>query len=305
MIISSLILAAGLSRPIIGFNQNWSYMPNVSDQALIANVGKLKPEMVRYPGGTMTHSFDWRAGKITTRPQKVAQPLSEFKKFVDALKARPIFVLDICNRTLEDQLAMLREAKRVGFAIQHIELGNELYAQDKGYDKVFPSGADYGRRVAEWTPEIKREFPGGKVAALLLARSVRPRNKRMYNWNSEVIPLTRNAVDAYTYHVYIGESGGTYESTSANLERVVARDKLGSKELWITEYGTQKPTTDPAHLTELNKLADFIERLPGVTIALNHQILGGEMNKLSKDGKTMTPEGELFVRRAAARSPRR
>ena len=276
-------------------------MPEVNDEVLIANVRNLKPEMARYPGGTITHSFDWRTGKIRTRPQKVAQPLSEFKKFTDALKAKPIFVLDICNRPLEDQLAMLREAKRIGFPIQYVELGNELYAQDKGYDKVFPSGADYGRRVAEWTPKIKDEFPGAKVAALLLARSVRPANRRMYNWNSEIIPITKNTVDAYTYHVYIGESGGTYEATSKNLERVVARDQLGNKELWITEYGTQKPTTEPQHLPELSKLADFIERFPGVTIALNHQILGGEMNKLSKDGHTVTPEGEIFIKRAASR----
>ncbi len=288
-------------RPIIGFNQNWSYMPSVSGSKMVSSFRALKPEMLRYPGGTMTHSFDWRTGKITTRPQKVAQPPSEFKKMCDAVKCKAIFVLDICNRTLEDQLDMLQEAKKVGFSIQFVELGNELYAKDKGYEKVLPSGADYGRRVAEWTPRIKSRFPGAKVSALLLARSVRPSNKRMYTWNSEIIPLTKNVVDAFTYHIYIGESGGNFDATAQNFRNVIARDQLGKKELWITEYGTQKATTDPTHLPELSQLADFVEGFPGVTIALNHQVLGGDMNKLTKDGQTWTPEGEMFLKRAAKR----
>lgn len=286
------------SGQIKGYNQNWSYMPSVDDPVLIANIQKLKPGAIRYPGGTLTHSFDWRSGKITSRPQKVAQPLSQFKKLCDAVKCRAVFVLDICNRSLEDQFAMLTEAKRIGFRIEFVELGNELYAKDKGYEKVFPTGADYGRRVAEWTPKIKAAFPGSKVAALLLARAVQPSNKRMSQWNSQIIPLTKNVVDAYTYHIYIGESGGSFAATAKNFRDAVSRDMLGMKEIWITEYGNQKAESDTSYLPQLIQLADFVESFPNVKLALSHQIVGSEKNKLTKDGHGITPEGELFVKRS-------
>lgn len=296
-----IVLQVQKQAPLVGFNQNWSYMPPVEGTDFVKNVCALGPQIVRYPGGTVTHFWDWRKGIMTTRNTRVPQPLENLKRFCDLTNSKPIFVLDIANRTLDDQLEMLSKAKRLGMTVTHVELGNELYAQDKGYEKVFPTGKEYGARAALWCQAVKREFPGVKVAPLLLARAVRPSNTRMFDWNRLTLSETRKDADAYTYHLYIGESGGTFDSVAENFRKVTERDSLGSKEIWVTEYGSQKKPDHPDYLFELSKLADFVEGFPSVAVALSHQILGGEMNKLSRDGSTLTPEGTLFVQRARRR----
>lgn len=63
---------------------------------------------------------------------------------------------------------MLTAIEKLGVEIKYIELGNELYAQDDNYKKVFPTGKDYALRVNEWLPELKKKFPNSKIAALFI-----------------------------------------------------------------------------------------------------------------------------------------
>jgi hypothetical protein len=52
----------GEDNVIIGLNQNWSNLPQLNDPILIKNINKLSPEMIRFPGGTVTHKWNWRTG---------------------------------------------------------------------------------------------------------------------------------------------------------------------------------------------------------------------------------------------------
>lgn len=287
----------------VGLNQNWSYFPSFDNKAMLSQICSMKPDMIRYPGGTVAHSWDWRKGVITSRKPKQSHPISDLKRLVDATGVKVVFVLDIANQTIDDQLKMLKSSREQGIPVDYIELGNELYAQDKVYEAKFPTGVDYAKKANEWIPKIKEEFPNAKVAILLLARSVRPSNSRMYEWNSLVTTTITPAIDAYTYHVYISDKGD-FQSTKANFERIVKLANTGSKELWITEYGNQHPKSDANYLGDLEKLADFIEAYPKVTIALSHQIVGNDKNKLTADGNQLTPEGQLYVKRADQRKKR-
>jgi hypothetical protein len=282
-------------KVIIGFNQNFSMMPNMNEE-MYKNIQRLKPKMLRYPGGTVSHSWNWKDGVIETRTTKSKHPIAEIKTLVDYTNAEFVFVLDILNKTLADQIEMLTGIEKLGVKINYIELGNELYAQEGNYKKIFPTGKDYALKVNQWLPELKKKFPKAKVAALLLGRKVRPSNERLYNWNRQVVDNTKPDIDAFTYHIYIGEDK-TYEEEKAEFTEVTQNAKTNNKPIWITEYGSNHDKSKASYFTELDGLADFVESFPNVVIALNHQIVGGTKNKLTEDGKDFVEEGQLFLKR--------
>jgi hypothetical protein len=283
------------TKVITGFNQNFSMMPNMTD-ALYKNIQALKPQMLRYPGGTVTHSWDWQHGIIETRKSKNVHPIDEIKTLTDLTKAQFVFVLDIANKSLDDQIKMLSAIEALGVAINYIELGNELYAQEDEYKRVFPSGKDFAAKVNKWVPALRKRFPNAKIAALLLGRMVKPANKRMYNWNREVVDNTINTIDAFTYHIYINEKS-TFEQEKNEFLTVTQDANTKNKDLWITEYGNKQDKSNARYYTELAALANFVESFPNVRIALNHQIIGGTKSKLNDDGTAFNEEGEMYLKR--------
>lgn len=294
--VASPTAALAQSAPISGFNQNWSMLPALDTPGLIENIKKLQPHMLRYPGGTVTHSWDWRVGRMPARKSATAHPIADVKRLADAAGAKFIFVLDVINRTIDDQLAMLRALQAEGLAVTHVELGNEVYAQGKGYEKVFATGADYGAAMGAWADALHKTFPGVKVGAVLLGREPGAQGGRIASWNLGVVPAASKAVDAFIFHIYQSERE-TVEQTKRRFTQVANAARTGQKELWITEYGSHYPPGTKASADNLAKLADFVERFPHVTIALNHQLIGGEMAKISGDGAELTPEGYMFAAR--------
>jgi hypothetical protein len=288
--------ARAQSRPVTGFNQNWSMLPALGTPGMVENIRKLKPGMLRYPGGTVTHAWDWRAGAITTRRPLAAHPVANVKRLADATGAAVIVVLDVIHRSIDDQLALLLALQAAGLSISHVELGNEVYARDKGYEQVYPTGASYGAAMAVWMGALRKAFPGVKVGAVLLGREPGAQDARIATWNAGVVPALASLVDAFVFHVYQSERE-TVEQTMRRFTQVVRAANTGQKELWITEYGSQHPAGSGESVASLAKLAAFVEGFPHVSVALNHQLIGGSMAKLSPDGAQLTPEGEMFAAR--------
>jgi hypothetical protein len=284
--------------PTIGFNQNWTFLP-VLNNTMLTNIKSLKPDMIRYPGGTITHSWDWTQG-IKIGSSTTPHPIQDIKSMADATNAKFVFVVDIVNRTIEDQILMLTSIQNIGVPINYIELGNELYGQDTEYVTAFPSGTEYASKATLWTIKLKEKFPNAKIAALLQCRNSNSTNTRLNQWNSLVVNGTISMVDAYTYHIYI-PVGGNSKSRILEFETIVNTTNTANKELWITEYGNQNDEADVNYLPALDSLANFIESYPKVTLALNHLIVGNNKNKLTSDGIYFTPEGNLFLNRAAKR----
>lgn len=284
---------------LIGFNQNWSFFPAFYP-GMFANINQLKPQMIRYPGGTVAHDWDWMTGRRSNAPNTVSHPVSDIKLLVNATNVKMIFVLDIVNKTITDQIAMLNAIKNSGVSIDYIELGNELYGNDAAYVAAYPTGADYGAKVTQWVPLLRAAFPNVKIAALLQCRTAEASNPRTAEWNNKVVTSTISLVDAYTYHIYI-PVGGSFASRKADYEAVVKITNTGTKELWITEYGNQNDLTDPNYYKALDSLATYVESQPKITIALNHLIVGSNKNKLTPDGASFTLEGQNFLTRARKR----
>lgn len=279
----------------IGFNQNFSMMPNMTEE-LYKNIQKLKPQILRYPGGTVTHSWDWKNGVIETRNSNSIHKIDEIKTLTDYTNAKFIFVLDILNKPLSDQIQMLRQIEKLNVSIEYIELGNELYAQEDDYKKIFPTGKHYADKVNEWLPTLRQNFPKAKIAPLLLGRKVKKSNDRMYQWNRQVVDNTINNVDAFTYHIYINEKS-TFSQEKSDFLEVSNMANTKQKEIWITEYGNKQDKSLQSYYLELDSLANFVETFPNVTIALNHQIIGGTKNKLTEDGKEFVEEGLMYLKR--------
>lgn len=288
------------NKVIIGFNQNWSFLPQLDDSILVNNIKKLSPKMIRFPGGTTTHKWDWKAGKITMQ-QKISEyhPLIDVKRLVIETGAKLMIVLDIVHSTLANQIEMLDSLNSLGLPIEYIELGNELYSKDPklNYALIFPDGAAYADSVSKWVPTLKARYPKAKIAALLIAKT--GSDTRMNAWNrmvSHFIDSAHVAVDAYTYHLYINK-GSNYKDRIADFN--LAKIPTPGKELWATEYGNMNDVTDSDYLVELNKLADYVEA--NFSISLNHTIIGNQTKhaKLepSTKGQLFTAEGEMFLKR--------
>ncbi len=281
---------------IIGFNQNWSLFPPLTP-ALMNNTLLLKPQMIRYPGGTITYSWDWRTGtKIGGNPL-LAHPVEDLKTLQANTNVQYVFVLDILNKTINDQIEMLSAIQNLGINIGYIELGNELYLPQVDFVTVFPTGTEYAIKANIWMAQLKNVFPKAKISVVLQCRDENSVNTRLNEWNAKVIAAINNTIDAFTYHIYI-PPGGNFAARKKDFEGVVNTTNTGNKELWITEYGNQNDTTEVNYYRSLDSLADYIENYPKVTIALNHLISGSIRGKISKDGNSFTTEGKLFLTRA-------
>jgi len=292
----------GEDNVIIGLNQNWSNLPQLNDPILIKNINKLSPEMIRFPGGTVTHKWNWRTGGTGNSWDEEHQ-IGDVKKLVDSTGAKIMFVLDIVHSTVQDQIEMLDSVHSLGVPIEYIELGNELYSNNASHNYVvpFPTGASYADSVSKWVPFLKNAYPNAKIAALLIAKTTN--DTRSNTWNLKVknfIDSASVAIDAYTYHLYI-RKGDDAADRIADFD--TAKISTPGKEIWITEYGNQNDLNS-TYFTELEILADYVEA--NFDIALSHAIIGNneQFSKLnpSSGGHDFTTEGEIFLTRADLRN---
>lgn len=292
---------------ITGFNENWTNMPDFSDTMIFHNINKLKPQMIRYPGGTITHKWNWQTGRSTLNggsgwPGDKTHYLGDLGLLVEETGVKIIYDLDIVNSPIENQIEMLDSASYyTGEDIEYIELGNELYAGDtsKHYADKFPSGAAYADTVKRWVQVLKSHYPSVRIAALLFGKIADPAtNLRAYQWNDSVsYIINRDSVpiDAYTYHIYIAPGSRASDQIS-DFNSVKVSD--ATKDVWITEYGNKNPVTDPYYYEDLNYLADYVES--NFQIALCQSIVGNNtpLSKLDTiNAHGFTDEGKLFIER--------
>ena len=281
---------------LIGFNQNWRFLPPLNSQSLISNIKELKPQIIRYPGGTITHGWNWKTGTFS-KPGKndIVHPIEDLKKLIEATGAQAVFDLDVVNSSADDQIAMLNKAKSLGIEIKFLELGNELYSQIHGYETQFPDGNAYADTVNIWVPKLRKAFPNARIAALHIGKT--SKIARQSTWNRETADRIRD-IDAFTYHIYLSE-GNTVEGRIADFQK--AYYNPNNKPIWITEYGSMVSPDREDYLPNLSKLADYIEKLPGVTMVLNHTIIGSNLKHSKLDpttkGATFTAEGKVYLDR--------
>ena len=248
--------------PFEGTNLDYSGVAEPFDKTSVSSaVASLLPGTIRYPGGAISNYWDWQTGTLNqprattttvTGKTKVEQgrqrtygfTLSTLKQLTDATGAVPIFDLNVMTSTLEDQLQMLRTAAQLGLPVRYVELGNEFYLSNSNYVHAFPTAASYADMVASWAPAIRDAFPNAQIAAVASVSTATPREQ---SWNSTLLSIAGNDINAVTLHDYPGthSSANTPPSPKALLagasidwqpvENII--NSLPSHlSVWLTEY---------------------------------------------------------------------
>jgi hypothetical protein len=252
-----------ISAPYFGFNNNSANSPSWSDKKFIAVLQNLQPQFLRFPGGTVSGFWNWREGSLDVNApekfdnnqdvsNKFKATLDSFKNSIDSTKATPIFVLNQLNSTLQDQLDMLKYAKKIHLEVSYIEMGNEYYLDREYYNKKYTSGTVYAMEAIKWVQEIKKEFPNAKFA-LCCSRPGTDKDAKSITWNKEIFDAikTNSDIEAITVHPYAGPGSGIKEfkgqMTLDNMANVLAASFNGEKlsdfpnlpkgkKIWVTEY---------------------------------------------------------------------
>lgn len=269
---------------ITGYNIRWRNLADFDNSKVLELTDSLAPELLRYPGGSVAAKWDWKQGVFTEAggENEIPHPIGDLKRMVEATGSDIIFVVDVLNSALEDQLEML-EASEV--PIRYVEIGNELYLD--AYEDKFPTGQVYADTINLWAKALKEKYPAVKLGVAMIGRSSNIDRKK--NWNTAVHQGITEEVDAYIYHIYVGET----ESVDERLARMYEKYLYNTgKETWITEYGAKSQDLDQA--IELAQKIDAI-----ANIALNHVLLSGsgQYSKLTNDCNSLTDEGRAFVER--------
>ena len=292
-------LGAGVKsqkKALYGFNSKWIHIPDVkaaSYRKFIRNVKSLKPQLLRYPGGTITHSWNWREGKMTKKDQiTFVNPIKNITATVKKTSVDVVFVLDIIHSSLDDQIKMLKASK---LPVKYIELGNEIYAGE--YKKQLPTGKDYAQLVNKWTPKLRQNFPKAKLSVTLLGRT--PQGTRLKSWN-ELVHAHVKDVDAYTYHIYV--KGTSVAERLKEYESVLLAPQ--DKEIWVTEYGIKNEdklnsTAQKKYIKQLDELRRYIElhsqiALCHILITRDEIPVSDNYSAIKAGGQELNPVGKYF-----------
>lgn len=204
-------------------NNNALRVTDWSDPNFVRAVNRLKPSMIRFPGGTVANYWDWHHGGLIEAFREGKDDffysfsvkdsqfndgtLRNFRQGLDLTNTEPVLVLNMSTSDLESQLEMLRTAKEEGLPIKYIELGNELYIDVEDNREIFPQPKDYAERASEWISAIKAEFPQAKIAVVGVIPSPK-KPERLQAWNQSLIPQTLSKADAIVLHIYAGHALG-------------------------------------------------------------------------------------------------
>lgn len=152
---------------ITGYNVRWRDLADFDSSNVLALTDSLQPQMLRYPGGSLAYKWDWKTGRSTEdqNMNDVAHPISDLKRMANYTDSKIIFVLDIINSTIQDQIEMLYSAD---LHIKYIEIGNELYLD--AYEEYFPSAQIYADTINSWLPQIIAHFPDAKFGVAMIGR---------------------------------------------------------------------------------------------------------------------------------------
>lgn len=298
-----------VSPDLFGFNTNTIRGPSWSDGDFIKAIRELQPGIIRYPGGTAGNYWDWQRGWIMASSEadfpwdmKGVEPVhntpAEFNNAATGADFTPIFVLNMLTSDVNYQLAMLKEADRLGMPVKYVGLGNENYLSR--YAERFPSGSDYGSEAASWAKAVKEVFPDALVSVSAFAvKATPPNDERRRDWNKGLFDAIQDVpeIEAVTVHVYIdarisrGPDARDERATTTDLpvilgDSFIPDDLMVSTlsaipdryQVWITEYNLR----DKEHLIHstwthglfAGNLTFRLLEEPRISMLLYHSLVG-------------------------------
>lgn len=249
----SLVVAtlSNISRKLpldfIGFNANLIKGPSWSDTEFLNILKTFRPELIRFPGGTVANYWDWKNGwfmsdidlpKDFSQRKPLNESLEDFANAVNYVNAKPVFDLNMLTSDYQTQKQFLQKAQSLKLPIKYIELGNEFYLSDKNYVHKFPDGNQYALITNDWIDSLKRNFPNAQYAVVGNGTQdigkVSLHGKRRNNWNDDLLSSEKNA-DAITFHFYhdqmlkdqnLENQIAEFRSEKKNADTIISSTKL-------------------------------------------------------------------------------
>ena len=235
-----------------GYNTNaveitdWSNVSNI--QALARAVDTIGGDTLRIPGGDTANYWDWDLGGVVQWSNDAgdARPTWEYPYFLpeslplalnweygttaslenmktlfDETGAEPIWVVNMNTSHIEKEIRHLQEAMSLGYSVERIELGNELYFGIQNYVRPdfggeapqvggTPTARDYAAQAKDWAIAL-RAVPGLEDATIAVTgvSPIHVPEQRGVEWWPALLEKTGadnqstvDVVDAFTLHPY-------------------------------------------------------------------------------------------------------
>lgn len=162
-------------------------------QPILNNLQKLKPSVLRYPGGSLADLYDWRKGigKAEERgyssrfhgdgKDKILFGTAEFLKLCRILDAEPLITVNVATGTADEAAEWVTfiNKKRVRDEsgnllpqVHYWEIGNEPYLIDDNQKKLALTPEEYARRANAFIHAMKKADPSIEVGIPLRSDSL-------------------------------------------------------------------------------------------------------------------------------------
>ncbi|MGA9382253.1 MAG: hypothetical protein WBV73_26125, partial [Phormidium sp.] len=269
-----------LHKQVYGFNTNQMNAEyTYTDPEFIELTSKLKPTILRFPGGTIANFYHWKiSGFIedelsstnsenlnrrnlrnynrlrSRRNGKIS--FDEFMALCQKLKIKPVIVVNLYTGTPSESADWVSYVKDKGYEVAGWELGNEFYWRT--YRNKFPTVRDYIEVAKEHAAAMKAVDPNIKLAVVASSVGFRQdigKGQAQFEevWNRQI--ARENFYDGYTIHLYtyslnddrpVPENEareflfGSSDITFSNAINYY-ENLFGNREIWITEWNIANP----------------------------------------------------------------
>ena len=287
--IINLSIAPGYDRPIEDF-YGLNGQNTLSATSMYANtnvnsgLAASYASYLRYPGGTVANYWDWQEGwffrniekngalsldidlQNKDRLQDVfsntgllyesgSNYIKDFIKTLGSTGTKPLFIVNPLTSDLQYQIAMLLETKLQGLEVKRVEIGNEFYLSNIGYQERFATAQDYANLTTTWRNEI-RKYLGNDMQICAVGSNndyTGSTNNRRDTWNTNLYnSISGSLPEAFSIHHYRNALPPSTTTFSSQTFFKKAIDDFYELNNYIYQFGGSSTNPPPIWLTEYN-----------------------------------------------------
>ena len=260
---------------LFGFNTSNTFTYcDVNDTSFTNKVQKIKPNVLRFPGGTISNFYhydekaygldiseisDWNVPKFTKRYNGLIKEqkkrnhnhnyIEDFILLAKKNNSKVVLVANIISSEDDDIINMIKRFKSENIEILGVELGSEL--SNRAYKKYINSVDDYIHLAQKYSNIIKKEYPEIKVG-VVAAPIKYNMPSRLLNWNQKLSEET--FYDAIIHHSYLKVIDGDDDYGLMTREDEVSSTKKEQFELYKKRIKTYFNTGFVKEMIKYNEI---------------------------------------------------
>ena len=197
-------VTARLQADAYGLNVS-SSDPNMTDPAAVRLMKALHIGLLRYPGGSLSDTYNWETGSI------LPSGFRAFAKELKAIGARGLITANYGTGSTALAAAWVKYAKKIGAPIAYWEIGNEVYGNGfyPGWDWEADyhsnhSPSFYGQESQLYIRAMRRENPtlDAGLAFVYPWGSEPARPSGNVNWDQVLLSTVKHRIGFIDMHDY-------------------------------------------------------------------------------------------------------